>query len=225
MKLSLSQVRNYLNRLGISIIAGEPFDLGKIMPLNIARRYDAFRANIINDECIIMLPHNDDTSPDDIALHNTTLRNALLLRPIFAFPRLDREFASSLKSAKIAYIVPSRQVFIPPCVILESDRAYAEDEKPLGAHLTPWAQVVLLDCLLHERLPGYLIKYSSLAYVVTVIEMTGAAKIIATKYFAYFEAFAAVGIFYLILVSIATFALGKLEKKLAIPGVSGAKQE
>ena len=105
MKLSLSQVRNYLNRLGISIIAGEPFDLGKIMPLNIARRYDAFRANIINDECIIMLPHNDDTSPDDIALHNTTLRNALLLRPIFAFPRLDREFASSLKSAKIAYIV------------------------------------------------------------------------------------------------------------------------
>ncbi len=71
----------------------------------------------------------------------------------------------------------------------------------------------------------YLIKYSSLAYVVTVIEMTGAAKIIATKYFAYFEAFAAVGIFYLILVSIATIALSKLEKKLAIPGVSGSKQE
>ena len=55
--------------------------------------------------------------------------------------------------------------------------------------------------------------------------MTGAAKIIATKYFAYFEAFAAVGIFYLILVSFATIALSKLEKKLAIPGVSGSKQE
>ncbi|MBR4285077.1 MAG: amino acid ABC transporter permease [Methanocorpusculum sp.] len=90
---------------------------------------------------------------------------------------------------------------------------------------------VVIPQAFRRALPGvsnefiYLIKYSSLAYVVTVIEMTGAAKIIATKYFAYFEAFAAVGIFYLILVSIATIALGKLEKKLAIPGVSGSKQE
>ena len=80
---------------------------------------------------------------------------------------------------------------------------------------------VVIPQAFRRALPGvsnefiYLIKYSSLAYVVTVIEMTGAAKIIATKYFAYFEAFAAVGIFYLILVSIATIALSKLEKKLA----------
>ena len=90
---------------------------------------------------------------------------------------------------------------------------------------------VIIPQAFRRALPGvsnefiYLIKYSSLAYVVTVIEMTGAAKIIATKYFAYFEAFAAVGIFYLILVTIATVALSKLEKKLAIPGVSGSKQE
>ena len=90
---------------------------------------------------------------------------------------------------------------------------------------------VVIPQAFRRALPGvsnefiYLIKYSSLAYVVTVIEMTGAAKIIATKYFAYFEAFAAVGIFYLVLVSFATIALGKLEKKLAIPGVSGFKQE
>ena len=61
---------------------------------------------------------------------------------------------------------------------------------------------VVIPQAFRRALPGvsnefiYLIKYSSLAYVVTVIEMTGAAKIIATKYFAYFEAFAAVGIFY-----------------------------
>ena len=90
---------------------------------------------------------------------------------------------------------------------------------------------VVIPQAFRRALPGvsnefiYLIKYSSLAYVVTVIEMTGAAKIIATKYFAFFEAFAAVGIFYLILVSVASFALAKLEKKLAIPGVSGAKQD
>ena len=90
---------------------------------------------------------------------------------------------------------------------------------------------VVIPQAFRRALPGvsnefiYLIKYSSLAYVVTVIEMTGAAKIIATKYFVFFEAFAAVGIFYLILVSVASFALAKLEKKLSIPGVSGAKQD
>ena len=161
MKLSLTQVKNYLSRLGIGIIAGESVDLRTILPLNIASRYDAVAAKIISEEYIILFPRSEDISPDDITLHNTALRNALLLRPIFGFSRLDREFASSLKSAKIAYIVPSRQVFIPPSVILESDRAYADDEKPLGAHLTPWAQVVLLDCLLHERLPG-VVQFSTL---------------------------------------------------------------
>lgn len=161
MKLSLTQVKNYLSRLGIGIIAGESVDLRTILPLNIASRYDAVTAKIISEEYIILFPRSEETSPDDITLHNTALRNALLLRPIFSFSRLDREFASSLKSAKIAYIVPSRQVFIPPSVILESDRAYADDEKPLGAHLTPWAQVVLLDCLLHERLPG-VVQFSTL---------------------------------------------------------------
>ncbi len=177
MKLSLSQVRNYLNRLGISIIAGEPFDLGKIMPLNIASRYDAVAAKIISKEYIILFPRSEDISPDDIALHNTALCNALLLRPIFTFSRLDREFASSLKSAKIAYIVPSRQVFIPPSVILESDRAYADDEKPLGAHLTPWAQVVLLDCLLHEQLPG-VVQFSTLRarLKITPVNLSRAAR-------------------------------------------------
>ncbi|MDO5844013.1 MAG: amino acid ABC transporter permease [Methanocorpusculum sp.] len=86
---------------------------------------------------------------------------------------------------------------------------------------------VIIPQALRRALPGvsnefiYLIKYSSLAYVVTVIELTGAAKIIASKYFMYFEAFAAVGIFYLVLVTIATVGIHFLEKKLAIPGVSG----
>ncbi|MDV0443864.1 amino acid ABC transporter permease [Methanorbis rubei] len=88
---------------------------------------------------------------------------------------------------------------------------------------------VVIPQALRKALPGvsnefiYLIKYSSLAYVVTVIELTGAAKIIASKYFAYFEAFAAVGIFYLAIVTVATIAIGRLEKKYAIPGTGAEK--
>ncbi len=97
----------------------------------------------------------------------------------------------------------------------------------LGMTRMQAVRYIVIPQALRKALPGvsnefiYLIKYSSLAYVVTVIELTGAAKIIATKYFAYFEAFAAVGVFYLVLVTIATIAIQKLEKKYAIPGMSG----
>ena len=154
MKLTVKQISNYLKRLGVGISDGKTVDLRTALPLNVAGRYDAARAEIAGEECIILFPRSEDISPGDIALHNAAVRNTLSARPVFAFSRLDREFAASLKAAKVAYVVPSRQVFLPPNAILESDRAYADDEKPLGAHLTPWAQVVLLDCLLHERLPG-----------------------------------------------------------------------
>lgn len=97
----------------------------------------------------------------------------------------------------------------------------------LGMTRMQAVRYIVIPQALRKALPGvsnefiYLIKYSSLAYVVTVIELTGAAKIIATKYFAYFEAFAAVGVFYLVLVTIATIAIQRLEKKYAVPGMNG----
>lgn len=100
--------------------------------------------------------------------------------------------------------------------------------RSLGMTKAQGVLYVVVPQALRRALPGvsnefiYLIKYSSLAYVVAVIELTGAAKIIASKYFMYFEAFAAVGIFYLVLVTITTFGVTWLEKKYAIPGVSGA---
>lgn len=99
----------------------------------------------------------------------------------------------------------------------------------LGMTKLQVVRYIVIPQALRKALPGvsnefiYLIKYSSLAYVVTVIELTGAAKIIASKYFAYFEAFAAVGIFYLVIVTIATIAINRLEKKYAIPGTGAGK--
>ena len=64
----------------------------------------------------------------------------------------------------------------------------------------------------------YLIKYSSLAYMVTCIEMTGEAKIMASMTFKYTEIFLATGAVYLIVVSFASWLLGRLETKLRLPG-------
>ena len=84
---------------------------------------------------------------------------------------------------------------------------------------------IILPQALRRAIPGcsneiiYLVKYSSLAFMVTCIELTGAGKIIASRYFAYTEVFLVVGAIYLLMVSVVTKALNMLEKKLEIPGL------
>lgn len=64
----------------------------------------------------------------------------------------------------------------------------------------------------------YLIKYSSLAFIVTCIELTGEGKTIATEYFRFTEVFTIIGIYYLALVTLAIFILKKIEQRLYVPG-------
>jgi polar amino acid transport system permease protein len=64
----------------------------------------------------------------------------------------------------------------------------------------------------------YLIKYSSLAYIVTCMELTGEGNTIATEYFRFTEVFMMVGLYYLLLVSCAMLLLKKIENWLPIPG-------
>lgn len=83
---------------------------------------------------------------------------------------------------------------------------------------------IILPQALRRAIPGcsneiiYLIKYSSLAFMVTCIELTGAGKIIASRYFTYTEVFLVIGAIYLIIVSLATKILNILENKLSFPG-------
>lgn len=83
---------------------------------------------------------------------------------------------------------------------------------------------IVLPQAIRRALPGcgneiiYLIKYSSLAYIITCIEITGQARDVATTYFRFTEAFFVAGLYYLTLVSFAGIVLGKLEKKFYIPG-------
>jgi polar amino acid transport system permease protein len=78
---------------------------------------------------------------------------------------------------------------------------------------------------LRRAVPGcgneiiYLIKYSSLAVLVTLQELTGQAKQVASLYFRHLECYLLVALYYLALVTIATFILHRLERRLAIPGV------
>ncbi|TAJ43224.1 amino acid ABC transporter permease [Methanofollis fontis] len=82
---------------------------------------------------------------------------------------------------------------------------------------------IILPQALRRAIPGmtnefiYLIKYSSLAYMITVVELTGAGKLVATKYFMYNETFLVVGIVYLALVTVTTLGANFLERRFAVP--------
>jgi polar amino acid transport system permease protein len=83
---------------------------------------------------------------------------------------------------------------------------------------------VILPQAFRRALPGcgneiiYLIKYSSLAYMITCIELTGEAKIIASETFKYTEIFLIVGAYYLVLTSAASWLLHRFEDRLRLPG-------
>jgi polar amino acid transport system permease protein len=83
---------------------------------------------------------------------------------------------------------------------------------------------VTLPQAFRRALPGcgneiiYLIKYSSLAYMITCIELTGEGKIIASDSFRYTQTFLVIGAVYLVLTSAAAWLLHRLENRLRLPG-------
>lgn len=83
---------------------------------------------------------------------------------------------------------------------------------------------IILPQAFRRALPGcgneliYLIKYSSLAYMITCIELTGQGKILASNSFKYTEIFLIVGACYLAMTSVASAVLHLLEDRLRIPG-------
>ncbi|MCR4665717.1 MAG: amino acid ABC transporter permease [Desulfovibrio sp.] len=85
---------------------------------------------------------------------------------------------------------------------------------------------IIIPQAARRALPGcgneiiYLIKYSSLAYLVTCMELMGEGKVVASDTFRFMEVFFTVGLYYLAMVSVASILLHWLEKKAHIPGFS-----
>ncbi len=83
---------------------------------------------------------------------------------------------------------------------------------------------IIIPQAARRALPGcgneiiYLIKYSSLAHFVTVMDIMGEGKAVASNTFRFTEVFLVVGAYYLALVTVATWVLQKLERQYHVPG-------
>ncbi|BBD09596.1 amino acid ABC transporter permease [Desulfovibrio ferrophilus] len=103
--------------------------------------------------------------------------------------------------------------------------------KALG--MTPLQTVlhVVLPQAVRRSMPGigneiiYLVKYSSLASIITVEELMGAARSIAKSTWRPVEAYGTVAIYYLLLVTIAMWLLRWAEDYFSIPGFERSKED
>jgi polar amino acid transport system permease protein len=88
---------------------------------------------------------------------------------------------------------------------------------------------ILLPQVVRIVLPSWtneliaLTQYSSLAMVLTVMELTAVSKYVGSKTFLYIQAFSVAGLIYLIVSVLLTRLMVYFENRLSIPGVSAQK--
>jgi len=96
--------------------------------------------------------------------------------------------------------------------------------RALGFTKTKMIFSIILPQAIRRALPGcgneiiYLIKYSSLAYMITCIELTGEGHTIASETFKFTEIFLIVGVIYLFMTTIAGRLLRYFESRFRLPG-------
>jgi polar amino acid transport system permease protein len=94
--------------------------------------------------------------------------------------------------------------------------------KAIGNIILPQALRISIPAWSNELI--YLIKYTSIAYIIQVRELTAEGKFIAADTFKYIEIFAIIAIIYLVLTIIFTEIIDRIEKKISIPGIGTIKR-
>ena len=102
--------------------------------------------------------------------------------------------------------------------------------RTLGMNSLQSIQNILLPQALRISIPAwsneliYLLKYTSIAYLITVEELTAEGFFIAAKTYKYIEIFVIIAVIYLVITILFTAIIDKIEKKLSIPGIGVTKR-
>lgn len=166
-------------------------------------------------------------------LHVSVIRGVPLLLQLyflyFALPKWGVSF-SAYQAALIGFILCSSAYHSEYIrgALLSIRQGQVKAAYSLGFSTPQMVLYVVIPQAIRRALPGcgneiiYLIKYSSLAYVITFIELTGHAKELTARTFHYIEIYFTAGMYYLLLTSLAAWLLKWLEKKTYIPGFGPA---
>ena len=101
--------------------------------------------------------------------------------------------------------------------------------RSLGMTKTQSVLFIMLPQAIRRVIPAwtnefiYLLKYSSLAYIVGVSELMGTTKVIASRNYRFFEMYIITAVIYLVMVLCFSFLFSYLEKKSKIPGLKSIR--
>ena len=148
-----------------------------------------------------------------------------LMMIYFALPKLGIYF-EPYGAALLSFIICSAayQSEYVRGALLSISQGQIKAARALGFNTLQTVLWIVAPQAARRALPGcgneiiYLIKYSSLAYLVTCMELMGEGKVVASDTFRFTEVFIAVGAYYLAMVTLATWLLNWLEKRYRIPG-------
>lgn len=102
--------------------------------------------------------------------------------------------------------------------------------RTLGMNKISSIRSIILPQALRISIPAwsneliYLLKYSSLAYIIRVVELTAAGKFIAAETFRHIEVFLMIALIYVALTIVFTEILDRFEEKISIPGLGMRKK-
>ena len=102
--------------------------------------------------------------------------------------------------------------------------------RTLGMNRFQSIQNIILPQALRISIPAwsneliYLLKYTSIAYLITVEELTAEGFFIASKTYKYIEIFVIIAVIYLVITISFTAIIDLIEKRLKIPGIGVPKR-
>jgi polar amino acid transport system permease protein len=101
--------------------------------------------------------------------------------------------------------------------------------RTLGMNKLKSIQNIILPQALRISIPAwsneliYLLKYTSIAYIIQVEELTAEGFFIAARTFKYIEIFVIIALIYLVLTILFTTIIDIIEKRISIPGIGATK--
>ncbi|MDL2259360.1 amino acid ABC transporter permease [Deltaproteobacteria bacterium OttesenSCG-928-K17] len=157
---------------------------------------------------------------------------AMWLRPIFedhGWPPLWRVFYLTPYQASVVTFALCSGAYHSEYIrgaILSIKKGQFQAAKALGFTVGQTFRAVVIPQAVRRAWPGcgneiiYLIKYSSLAFIVSAKELTGAATSVANSTFRFTETFFVAGLYYLALVTLATWIFHRVEKSWSVSGAA-----
>ena len=154
MAVTKKRVENYLSRLGVGSVSIDVADTGRQVPLHLQTVGSVLPVEMQGERYLLVFPRLRYEEPGDLIALGEEFESAYGLKAVFCIDSNNRDYCRYLQKHGVDYVVPGRQVFLPPRMVFESDRAYSEiDSSFLGKRISPNAQLLLIWYLANKGLP------------------------------------------------------------------------